>query len=172
MRSPTVDEWAEDFTRTMDAGQLREVTARWLADADPNARHIVGFAIDRLAAVTGDLSTVLRDLADDVDMIRGRAPETYTHLQPCEVCGGRGTIVDIPEDATSEDELSETTCTGCDGFRMELNPSSVDEDAVVAMAALRFLLDDMTVTADVESRVTDTIRVLGEWEIERHWPDD
>lgn len=52
-----------------DAAELREWTACMLSDGTPHPD--LGFAIDRLASMAGDLPTVLRDLADDVDAIRG-----------------------------------------------------------------------------------------------------
>jgi len=68
---PTAKEWAETWVAEQDAGELREWAAAALAGVTD--RHLIGYAIDRLAAVVGDLPTVLRELADDVGAIRGGA---------------------------------------------------------------------------------------------------
>lgn len=64
-----------DKLNSMDAWELRQWTADLMAAADEvtyneNAADIA-WAIDRMAALTGSLPRVLRDLADDVEMIRG-----------------------------------------------------------------------------------------------------
>jgi hypothetical protein len=56
----------------MDAGELREWVARWLAFPDSAHDHLVGPGIDRLASLLGgdSLPHILRTLAGDVEALR------------------------------------------------------------------------------------------------------